>query len=83
MSPSWKPWVKANLPHFVCLCHEKVDDGICYDTVGESLDDMVVSIPDVQAVTVLPPFLHGNGMTICGSVTCYLPHCTANLKSKQ
>lgn len=39
--------VKAHLLHLVCLPHEEVNDSISYDTVGISLNDMMVAISDM------------------------------------
>ncbi len=73
--------VKANLPHLVCPPHEEVDDAISYHTVGKSLNDMVISVSDMETVPLFSPFFYRYGVKVSCSETRHLSHCTSHLRS--
>jgi len=47
MTLSWQPWVKADLLDFVSACQEEVNDTVGHNTVGEVLNDVMISSPHV------------------------------------
>lgn len=73
--------VEAHLTHHVCPPHEEVDDSVGHHTVGKPLNDVMVAISDVQAVALLPPSFHRDGVSKCCRVPRHLPDCPANLPS--
>lgn len=71
--------VEAHLAHHVCPPHEEVDDSVGHHAAGKALDHVVVAVPDVQAVALLSPCLHGDGVSEGCRVTRHLPDRTADL----
>lgn len=72
--------VKAHLLDLVCAGQEEVDDPVRDYAVWKALDDVVEAPPHMQAVTLLLPWLNGDGLPVGGSVASGLPHCTTHLK---
>lgn len=73
-------WVEAHLPHLLRPRHEEVDGDVGDHAVGESLDNMVVALSNVQAVALLASVFHGHGVRVGGGVARHLSHRTADLQ---
>lgn len=80
MTPPCQAWVEAHLPHLLRTRHEEVDGGVGDHAVGETLDGVVVALPDVQAVALLATVFHGHGVTVLGGVARHFSHRAADLQ---